>query len=248
MTKQEFADLHRPGNPIVLYNIWDAGSAQAVERAGAKVLATGSNPLASAQGFADGEAIGMDGLLRTVGQIVGAVSVPLSVDFESGYASDLSGLAANAKALIEAGAIGCNLEDQLIGDEGLREPAEQAERIAAVHAAGLFVNARTDTFLMAMKAGEDPNRQELIKQAIDRGREYREAGAGCFFIPGLSNSGMISEIVNALDMPVNVMRLPGMISNAELAALGVARISYGPGSWRTAMEHVEAAARDAFTL
>ena len=139
---------------------------------------------------------------------------------------------------MDAGAIGCNLEDRLIGRDGLRDTAEQAERIAAVAGAGLFVNARTDLFLGPLMAGEDPDRGELVEAAIARGAAYLEAGAGCFFIPGLGDPELIAALCEQVHLPVNVMRLPDVPSNRELAALGVARISYGPQPWLEAMERV----------
>lgn len=247
MTKDQFHALHNVDAPLILFNIWDAGSAQAVAKAGAKAIATGSAGLAGAQGFDDGEAIGFDNLLATATQISGAVpNLPLSVDMESGFAKDCGGLARNTTALFNAGVIGCNLEDRLIGDGGLRDIAEQSERIATIDQAGLFVNARTDIFLAPLMAGEDPNRSELVEAAITRANAYHEAGAGCVFVPGLSDAGLIQRMCSEISCPINVMRLPDMVSNGELAKIGVSRISYGPGPWKAAMENVEAAAAEAF--
>ena len=246
MTKDEFAALHTPSGPLVLFNIWDAASAAAVARAGAKAIATGSAGLAGAQGYDDGEAIPFDVLVATAEQIaLTTKGLPLSVDIESGFADTIGQLSANAAALMNIGVVGCNLEDRLIEAGGLRVTSEQAERISAVNAAGLFVNARTDIFLGQLMAGENPNRADLVDQAIERALAYGEAGAGCLFVPGLSDPDLIGAICEAAGIPVNAMRLPGMVSNAELAKLGVARISYGPGPWRDAMAGVEAAAREA---
>ncbi len=247
MTREHFAALHKAGDPLVLFNIWDAGSAMAVAKAGAKAIATGSASLAGAQGFGDGEQMPFPALVNTATQIANAVELPLSIDFEAGFAEDVASLAENAKALKDAGAVGCNLEDRLIHKDGLRNVDEQAERIAAVDAAGLFVNARTDVFLSLFAVGEDPNRQELVETAILRGRAYAAVGAGSFFIPALTDPAMIAQICKELPIPVNAMRLPGMVSNAELAKLGVARISYGPGPWSAAMAGIEAAAKDALS-
>ncbi len=246
MTKENFAALHKVGEPLVLFNIWDAGSAVAVGKAGGLAIATGSASLAGAQGFADGEQIPFSTLLNSVKQIAAAVELPLTVDFEAGFAEDISAISENAKALKSAGAVGCNLEDRLIHTAGLRDCDEQAERIAAVDAAGLFVNARTDIFLSVFANGEDPNREELVEEAIARGKVYADAGAGSFFIPALTDPKMIAEICDQLPIPVNAMRLPGMVSNADLSGLGVARISYGPGPWKAAMAAIEASAAEAF--
>ena len=248
MTKDDFAALHLSGEPLVLFNIWDAASAQAVENAGAKAIATGSLALAGAQGFQDGEAIGFDALLHTVRQISNAIGdCPLTVDIESGFADGLAELEANCAALVAAGAVGRNLEDQLIGQEAVRDASEQAERISVAASTGLFVNARTDLFLKPLMAGEDPNRADLVEQAIERAETYHTAGAGSFFVPGLNHPDLIKQLCDSAEIAINVMRLPDMVSNAELAKLGVARISYGPGPWREAMAGVEAAARAAFT-
>ena len=246
MTKHDFAGLHKAGDPLVLFNVWDAGSAKAVAEAGARVIATGSQSLAGAQGFEDGEHLPFSRLVETAKQIADAVELPISVDIEAGYATNLADLAHNADALVHAGVIGCNLEDRLIRAGGLRSIEEQAERIEAVDKAGLFVNARTDVFLGPLMEGKDPNQMELVYAAIERANAYARAGAGCFFIPGLSDPELIAQVCDKVAIPVNVMRLPQMVSNHELTNLGVARISYGGAPWRSAMAGVSAAAKEAF--
>ncbi len=246
MTREQFASLHTSSNPLVLFNVWDAGSARAVADAGAKAIATGSLALAGAQGHADGEAIAFADVLRCARQIRAVIECPLSVDIESGYAEAADELAANAQGLLEAGAIGCNLEDRLIGADTLRDMAQQAERIAVLDRAGLFVNARNDLFLALLMKREDPNRPDLIEPTLERASAYFEAGAKCFFVPGLSDPDLIAQLCARSPLPINVMRLPGMVDNAQLAALGVARISYGPGPWQAAMKGIEDAARAAF--
>jgi 2-methylisocitrate lyase-like PEP mutase family enzyme len=245
MTRKDFAELHRAGDPLVLFNVWDAGSARAVAAAGARAIGTGSHSLAGAQGYDDGEHIPFARLAETAHQIADAVDLPVTIDLEAGYATNLTDLARNGAALLHAGAVGCNLEDRLIRARGLRAIEEQAERIAAVAGEGLFVNARTDVFLWPLMAGEDPNRDELVDAAIERAEAYRAAGAGSFFIPGLGNPDMIANVCNAVALPINVMRLPDMVGNAELAQLGVARISYGGAPWHAAMAGVTEAAKAA---
>ncbi len=245
MTRQEFAALHVGGNPLILFNVWDAGSALAVANAGTKAIATGSHSVAGAQGFADGEEIPLASLLETSRRIANAISLPLTVDFETGFAEELDDLAENGRKLLASGAIGCNFEDQLFGTSKLRDVSEQGKRIAVLNELGLFVNARTDTFLNPLKIGESPNQADLVESAIERGRAYANAGAGCYFIPGLSDPDMIAEICQAIEIPVNVMRLDDLVDNTSLAALGFARISYGPAPWRNAMMSVQVAAQDA---
>ena len=243
-TIDDFAALHRADDPLVLFNVWDAGSAAAVAEAGAKAIATGSLSLAGAQGFDDGEGMPFAAVLESVRRIAATIDLPLTVDFETGYAEDEQELARNAAALLDAGAIGCNLEDRLLDSAALREPDVQARRIAAVAAQGLFVNARTDIFLGPLLAGANPDRGDLVEKAIDRAAVYREAGAGCFFVPGLRDPDLIAALCEAVSLPVNVMWLDGM-DGARLARLGAARISYGPAPWQQAMTRLTEAARAA---
>ncbi|HEU5285337.1 MAG TPA: isocitrate lyase/phosphoenolpyruvate mutase family protein, partial [Sphingomicrobium sp.] len=144
-----FAALHVPGDPVVLYNIWDVGSAQAVVRAGAKALATGSHPVADAHGWPDGQQVPIEFALANARRIVDAVEVPVTVDFEGAYSVDPAKGAANVARLAATGAVGCNFEDQVIGgaDGGLHPLKEQAKRIEAIRLAvgdHFFINARTD--------------------------------------------------------------------------------------------------------
>lgn len=232
-----FAALHQRGAPLVIYNMWDPGSAIALHKAGAPAMATGSNPLAAAQGFADGQVIPLDLLLMIAGRITASVPVPVSVDFEGAYATEPAGITANTRRLIETGAIGVNFEDQVVGGQGLHAIEAQCARIAAVAAAGaaaevpLFVNARTDLFLKtpAERHGEQ------MAEALARLRAYAGAGASGVFVPGLVDPALIRQVVEGCALPVNVMMSPTAPPAAELAALGVARMSYGPFPWRAQM-------------
>ncbi|WP_299704050.1 isocitrate lyase/phosphoenolpyruvate mutase family protein [uncultured Tateyamaria sp.] len=235
-----FAALHIPGTPVVIYNIWDAGTAKAVTGAGAKALATGSWSVAEAQGYPDGENIPLDDLLAIATRIVNSTDLPVSIDFEGGYTADPEPLAANITALIGTGAIGLNFEDQVVGSSDLYPIDTQAARIKAIRATAdaagvpLFINARTDVFL---KSKPDTHATHLA-EAKERGAAYAEAGASGFFIPGLTDHGMISDICDASSVPVNVMMRGALSSIAEVAALGVARASYGPGPFAQSMTQV----------
>ena len=232
-----FAALHQPGNPVVIYNIWDAGSAKTIEAAGAPALATGSSPVATSMGYLDGEIIPLEVVLAHVRRIVDCISVPLSVDFEGAYAVDSATITANTTRLIEAGAIGVNFEDQVIGGVGLHSIAAQTARVAAVVAAGtakavpLFVNARTDVFL---KAPADQHAAHLA-EAIERSNAYAKAGASGFFAPGLIDPALISALIATTTLPVNLLISPTAPPAATLAALGAARLSHGPFPWRAQM-------------
>lgn len=234
-----FAALHRPGDPVLLYNVWDPGSAKAVAAAGAPAIATGSHGVAEANGFADGEGMPFNLFLDCARRIVAAVEVPMTVDFEGGFAADPAHLAEHARSLAETGAAGCNFEDQVVGGEGLHAIAEQARRVAAVAGSGLFVNARTDLFLKRLRAGGNPNDRGLLGEAMERAAAYAEAGAGSFFVPGMSDIDLIAETCAASPLPVNVIMLAGMPEIAALKQAGVARISWGPGPWRQAMARLQ---------
>ena len=236
--KQEiFASLHQPGNPLILYNVWDAGSTKAVAAAGAKAIATGSWSVAAAHGFADGEVLPMETALANAAEIVGATDLPVTVDFERGYGADAAEVGANCARLAATGAIGLNLEDNIA------PITEAAARVRAAADAGLFVNARTDLFIQSDPASHD---EAMVDAALERAQAYADAGAGCFFAPFLGNEKLLARLCEQSPLPVNAMMLPSFAGPQALAALGVARVSYGPGPYRGAMAWLEAAAREAF--
>jgi 2-methylisocitrate lyase-like PEP mutase family enzyme len=240
---QTFAALHVPGNPVVLYNIWDVGSAQAVVRAGAKALATGSHPVADANGWPDGQQVPIDFAFANAKRIADAVEVPLTVDFESAYAVDPGLGAANVVRLAATGAIGCNFEDQVIGGEGLHPLKEQAQRIEAIRKAvgdNFFINARTDLYLKTQRYDS-----ALVDAAIERGKAFADAGASGFFVPRLADSRQIELIVRDVPLPLNVIAFPGAPAKSEWASAGVARISHGPFPHRALMAKLEEMARAA---
>ncbi len=231
---KEFRALHQPGAPIVLYNVWDAGCATTIADKGAKAIATGSWAMAAAHGYEDGESIPMDFALRIVERIAAATDLPLTVDFEGGYATSARDITANVMQVIQAGAIGVNFEDQVIGQNALYPIKVQSSRIAAVRAAGeaenldLFINARTDLFLQETDATKHG---DLIEQALMRAEAYGAAGADCFFVPGLTSDTLIREITENAGLPVNVMMMGGLDDIAHVASLGVSRVSFGPGPY-----------------
>lgn len=229
-----FRSLHRPTEPIVLYNIWDAGSAVAVARAGARAIATGSWSVAAAQGHADGEEIALDAALAIAARIVANVDLPVTVDFEGGYASDPVSVGENVRRLLAVGAIGLNFEDQVVDGPGLHAVEDQVARLRAVrkaaddHGIPAFVNARTDVFL---KAAPDVDHAGLVEEALAREAAYAEAGADGFFVPGLKDKALIRRICEEASLPVNIMVMGDPEEAREIAALGVARISLGPAPY-----------------
>jgi 2-methylisocitrate lyase-like PEP mutase family enzyme len=242
---EQFARLHVAGDPLVLFNIWDAGSAAAVAKAGAKAIATGSASVAAANGFADGEAVPMDFAVANAKRIVDAVDLPVTVDFEGGYAADPEEAARNVAKLAATGAIGCNFEDQVVGTDQLYSIAEQAARIAAVRRAvgrDFFINARTDIFL---KAKIETHDAAMVDAALERARAYANAGASGFFVPLLADLRLLERVCRESPLPVNFMAFPGCPSKADVAAAGAARISHGPFPQIALMKKLEEMAREA---
>jgi 2-methylisocitrate lyase-like PEP mutase family enzyme len=240
-----FAALHVPGDPIILYNIWDVGSALAVVRAGAKALATGSHPVADAHGWPDGQNVPIDFALENATRIVEAIDVPLTVDFEGAYATDPAEGAANVARLAATGAVGCNFEDQVIGGEGLHPLDLQVRRIAAIRSAvgdQFFINARTDAFLKTQTFDD-----ALVDQVVERGKAFADAGASGFFVPRLADPKQIERVVREVPLPLNVIAFPGAPDKSAWAAAGVARISHGPFPHRALMAKLEDMAREAIS-
>ena len=238
-----FAALHVPGDPVILYNIWDVGSALAVVAAGAKALATGSHPVADANGFPDGQKVPMELAFANAKRIVDAVGVPLTVDFEGAYSADPDEGAANVARLKATGAVGCNFEDQVIGGEGLHPLDLQAKRIAAIRAAvgdDFYINARTDLFLKTQTYDD-----ALVDQVVERGKAFADAGASGFFVPRLAEPKQIERVVRKVPLPLNVIAFPGAPDKKLWADAGVARISHGPFPHRALMATLTEMARAA---
>jgi len=242
---EDFAKLHVAGDPVVLFNAWDAGSAAAIAKSGAKAIATGSASVAMANGFGDGQEVPIELALANAERIARAIDLPLTVDFEGGYATDAEGLTANGRRLAETGAIGCNFEDQVVGTDRFYEIADQVARIGALRAGvgnDFFINARTDLFLKAPAEAHDA---ALADQAIERGNAYAAGGANGYFIPGLADLSMVERICRAVDLPVNAMHLPNGPSRSEWASAGIARVSHGPFPFMAMQEWLTGQARAA---
>jgi 2-methylisocitrate lyase-like PEP mutase family enzyme len=241
---KRFAQLHVKGAPLLLYNAWDAGSAQSVLEAGAKAIATSSWSVAAAQGYKDGETIPIEFAEEIVGRIATSVDAPVTVDFEGGYSEDDGKLADNISRLIDMGVIGVNFEDRVVKGSGLYSVDRQAQRLRAIRKAAeqkrvdLFVNARTDIFF---EHGEDA--AQAVDEALKRAKAYAAAGASGFFIPGLTKDALIGHLCEAVALPVNVMVMNGVPSNERLSKLGVARISYGPIPYISAMRVLQQEAK-----
>jgi len=245
---EQFRALHLPGKPLVLFNIWDAGSAKVVASRSAQAIATSSWSVANANGYTDGEhlplAIAIDNLRR----IVTATQLPVTIDLESGYGDAPEAVGETVALAIAAGAVGCNLEDSFPANGKLRETVNQADRIRAARrvadAAELrfFINARTDIFF---QQPPEQHSDDMISEAIDRAHAYAAAGADGLFAPGLANIALIARLVQASPIPLNIMVGDTTPSLTVLAENGVARVSHGPGPYIMAMKALETVAHTA---
>ncbi|MGC1214453.1 MAG: isocitrate lyase/phosphoenolpyruvate mutase family protein [Micromonospora sp.] len=224
--------LHRPGDPLILPNAWDAGSARAVVAAGFPAVATSSGAVAAALGHADGEAAPVGEMLDAVARVAAAVDVPVTADLERGYGLRPAEL---VERLLATGAVGCNIEDSDPRTHELYDAEEQADLLAGIRAAAgaagadLVLNARVDVFLRAAGRAED-----RLAEAVRRARSYRAAGADCVYPIVLGEPQAIRTLVSDVDVPVNVLARPGTPALAQLAGLGVARISFGSGVYAAA--------------
>lgn len=242
-----FASLHRAGQPVILFNAWDAGSAKTVAEAGAKAVATGSASVAAAHGYEDAESLPLDLALANAARVAAAVELPVTIDFEGGYAVEPEALGANMARLAATGAIGCNFEDQVVGGDGLHPIERQAERISAARAVAgpdFFINARTDIFLKTRRESHD---EAKLAEALERAAAYADAGASGLFVPGLADLRLLEQLCARSPLPVNFMAFPGAPRAAEVAAAGVARISHGPFPYKLAMKALKEAAEAVYS-
>ena len=219
-----FRDLHQNGPILVLANIWDAGGARIVESLGAKAVATTSAGFAWSMGYPDGNAMPSRLQAQLAEQIVQAVKIPVSVDFEAGYSDDPAAVAENLKPLINAGISGINLEDGTDPADLLAAKIEAIKTMVESAGADVFVNARTDVYLRGL-VGEG----DRVGETLNRAAVYRSAGADGFFVPGLADANEIEQVVKGTKLPVNLLSLPALPNAAKLEALGVRRLSAGSG-------------------
>lgn len=239
---KRFRDLH--DNFLILPNAWDAGSAHLIAQTGAAAIATSSGAQSWAQGIPDGRSLDQADVLANVKRIVDAVNLPVSADVENGYADSPDSVRDTIAAFIETGIVGINFEDSGAPDTALYEVDAQAQRIAAARAAAnsadvdLFINARTDVFLLAV--GEEEGR---LDDVIARGNAYREAGADGLFIPGLLDTDALSTLARETGLKINAMWLPGAPTPDQLRGAGVTRYSAGTALAQVAYTSARDAAR-----
>lgn len=233
---EEFRALHHGDHILVLPNCWDVPSARVFEDAGFPAVATSSAGLMVSLGYPDGEVIGKGELLSVVAKIAKTLSVPLSADVVAGFGETPKEVASTIRSIIEAGAVGINIEDFVHATKKLIPMEAQAEKLRAIKQLSqsmgvpLVINARTDA--LRYDPGDEVAK---LEEAIRRAKAYRDVGADCVYPMGLTDAMSISKFVKALSFPVNVMVRPGLPSVRELERLGVARVSLGPTASYAAM-------------
>jgi 2-methylisocitrate lyase-like PEP mutase family enzyme len=243
---QAFRKMHDRSKILVLPNAWDAVTARLFARLGFAAVATTSGGVAWSLGYADGERAPLDEVVAASGRIARATDLPVTVDLEAGYGETPGAVADTVRAIIGTGAVGVNLEDGLHAPGALRERGVAAERIRAAReaaaAAGvpIVINARTDTYLLKYGASDG----ERFDETVLRAKAYLAAGADCVYPIGLGDAAALQALVRALDAPINVAARPGIPNMAELARLGIARVSTATRFATIALSAVERAARE----
>ena len=238
-----FSRMHQTPPILVLPNAWDAVTARLFVSAGVRAIATSSAAIAAVLGYADGQNVPRELMMEAIARIARVVDVPVTADIESGYAESLKDLGESVRTVIKAGAIGFNLEDATgESSQPLFAAEQQVERIRAAREAAdhagvpAVINARTDVYLA--QVGEPASR---FTETVRRLNAYREAGADCLFVPGVTDMLTLAELVRAVTGPINVLAGPGLPAAAELERIGIARLSVGSAIMRATL----AVARDA---
>jgi 2-methylisocitrate lyase-like PEP mutase family enzyme len=223
---ERFLSLHRPGSPLLMPNPWDRGSALLLQSLGFEALATTSSGFAATLGRLDGMVTREEAIAHAA-ELAGAVDVPVSADLENCFADDPAGVAQTVRLAVDAGLAGCSVED-FSGREGdtIYDPGPAAERVAAAAEAA---HAGPGRLVLTARAENHVHGRDDLPDTIARLQSFQEAGADVLFAPGVRELDDIRELVSSVDLPVNVLVLPGMPSVSELAEAGVSRISVGGG-------------------
>lgn len=232
-----FRELHAGPRILVLPNAWDAISARIFEAAGFPAIGTTSAGVANVLGYADGQFAPREEALFMVRRIAGTVQVPVTADIEAGYGADsVEEVVKTVRGVLDAGAVGINLEDSVSGASELIDKGLQIEKVKAIRALGesvgvpIVINARTDAFHLT-----DLSAAQQFELAVDRANAYRAAGADSLFVPFMADLTIIGDLVKAIDGPLNILAAPGAPPVSALAVLGVARVSLGSGPHRATL-------------
>jgi 2-methylisocitrate lyase-like PEP mutase family enzyme len=241
---EAFRAMHRGARILLLPNAWDAASARVFAESGFGAIATTSAGIAFTLGYPDGQRISREEMLAVVRRIAAAVPVPVTADVEAGYGNRPEDAARTAREVAAAGAVGMNLEDATRDPQHpLFDLTLQVERVKAVLDAAqevpMVLNARTDVYLLRLETPE-----KRYDAALRRLAAYRDAGADCVFVPGLSDAETIARLVKDLQCPVNILVGPGFPSVPELHRLGVARVSVGSSAMRATLGLVKRIAEE----
>ena len=236
-----FLDLHQPGQPLLLPNPWDAGSARVLATLGYQALATTSSGFAGTLGRLDG-GVSRDEALTHAAEIAAATELPVSADLESGFSHAPAGVAETVRLAAATGLAGCSIEDFTgDSDDPIYERSRAVERVAA---AAEVAQAEATRLVLTARAENHLRGRPDLADTIERLQAYQEAGADVVYAPGLADERAIDQVVRAVDIPVNVLLLPGGPNVGQLAALGVARISVGGAFHAVTMAALESAARE----
>jgi len=244
---QRLRALHDRRAPLLIGNAWDAASARAFELAGFDAIGTSSAGVAWAHGYPDDDSLPLQAMLDAIERIAASVFLPVTADLGRGYGDTPQDVARACEAAVAAGAVGANLEDSAAAGapDALVDVDSQVARIRAVRQAAdalgiaFVINARTDSWWKRL--GDEESR---IAESIRRGRRYRDAGADCVFVPGVTRSDSIRRLVEGIGGPINVLTVPGCPPIDELRRLGVARVSVGSGAARAALSLTMRIARE----
>ena len=249
LTKSKnFHELHTQSTTFVLPNAWDAISAKTFEQSGFQAIGTTSAGIAMSLGYADGQNMPFEKLIDTISTISNAVDIPVSADIEAGYGFTIEEIVNNVKQVIDAGAIGINIED---GTGNVEEPLHdltiQTENIEAIRdlsdslSMSLFINARTDLYWANVGAPE-----KRFEEALKRAKAYVEAGANCIFIPGLTDLETIKKFRKEISVPINLLAHSELPSLSDLSAIGIERVSCGSGPFRATVTHLKSISEEIF--
>lgn len=240
--------LHVKGSPLVLFNVWDAGSAIEASKVGLKAIGTSSWSVAAAHGYEDGQELPFDLVLSNIDRIVRVVNLPVTVDAEAGYGQTPTEVQETVAKIIMAGAVGINLEDRIMGTDALHSCDDQCNRIEAARMSTpvpIFINARTDIFL---KITPKNHGDEHLAEALFRASAYAKSGADGFFAPGLKDEELIKKLCDLSEVPINIMITQNGPTPKRLAELGVSRISYGPIPYFHTIESFKVGAQKALEM
>ncbi len=238
-------DLHHNGKLLILPNVWESLGAAMLGDIGYPAIATASGATAFSNGYQDGEKLPFNDLLNILQRIVSSVNVPVTADIENGYAKNNAALAENIRKLVSIGIAGINFEDSHHDEQKLIPTDEQCEKIFLIKKVAtemgmpLFINARTDAYIKS----NDLSDEEKLSQTLLRGKAYKDAGADGLYPIFLKDKNAIRAIIKEVDLPVNLLLLPGIPEFTELKEIGVARLSLGPGFLKVAVNAMKQAAQ-----